>query len=103
MDVSNSAVFVHSIRPRVAVVNNGPTKGADPETMQALFSSPGIETVWQVHRNLKTTNQLNTRDAFIANQAEKCSAQFIHAAVKKDGSYALRIGASGSETAYRAR
>ena len=30
MDVSNDATFVHSLRPRVVVVNNGPKKGGEP-------------------------------------------------------------------------
>ena len=103
MDVSNSAVFVHSLRPRVVVVNNGPRKGADPETMKALISSPGLETIWQVHRNLETSKELNTSAAFIANDAEKCTARYIHASVRKDGSFSLRTGASGAEKMYAAR
>jgi competence protein ComEC len=68
MDVSNSALNVHSIRPRVVVVNNGPTKGADPDTMKTLLSSKDIETVWQLHRNLTAPAALNTKGQFIANE-----------------------------------
>jgi competence protein ComEC len=103
MDVSNSAIFVHSIRPRVVVANNGPDKGAEPETMQAVFSSPGLETVWQVHRNLKGPKELNTRAEFIANESAHCSAQFIKAVVRANGAFSLRIGAAGVEKMYGAR
>jgi hypothetical protein len=103
MDVSNSAVFVHSIRPRVVVVNNGPEKGAEPETMQAIFSSPGIETVWQVHRNLKGSKELNTRPEFIANEDAKCLARFIKATVRANGEFSVRIGNAGTEKRYAAR
>jgi competence protein ComEC len=101
MDVGNSAVFVHSIRPRVVVVNNGPMKGAEPDTMKTLLSSSGIESVWQVHRNLKTAADLNTAAKLIANEQQECAAQFIKAAVRADGSFSLRIGATGREQMYK--
>jgi len=50
LGVSNSPVLVHGIRPRVAIVNNGTPQGAlSPPSMKTLFSSPGIEDVWQIH------------------------------------------------------
>ena len=51
LDASNNTVFVHSIRPRVVVLNNAPRKGAEPVTMQTLKTSPGLETIWQMYRN----------------------------------------------------
>jgi competence protein ComEC len=103
LDVSNSALYVHSVRPRVVVVNNGPTKGAESDTMKTLLSSKEIETVWQVHRNLTGPGALNTKGQFIANEKTECSAQFIKAVVKPDGGFSLRIGTSGAETAYPRR
>src|SRR5918995_941564 len=46
---SNSPALVHAVRPRVAVINNGIRKGGQPETMRVLYSSPGLEDLWQVH------------------------------------------------------
>jgi hypothetical protein len=103
MDVSNSAVYLHSIRPRVVVVNNGPTKGAESDTMKTLLSSKEIETVWQVHRNLNAPAGLNTKGQFIANDKAECSAQFIKAVVKPDGAFSLRIGTSGAGIPYAPR
>ena len=103
MDVSNSAVYVRSIRPRVVVVNNGPAKGAEPDTMRTLLSSKGIETVWQGHRNLTTPGALNTKALFIANEKAECSARFIKAAVQPNGAFSVRIGKSGVETGYAPR
>ena len=87
----------------MVVVNNGPTKGADPDTMKTLLSSKDIETVWQVHRNLTAPGALNTKGQFIANEKTECSAQFIKAAVEPDGAFSVRIGKSGVETAYAPR
>jgi hypothetical protein len=84
-------------------VNNGPTKGADPDTMKTLLSSKDIETVWQLHRNLTAPGALNTKGQFIANEKTECSAQFIKTAVQPDGVFSVRIGRSGVETAYAPR
>ena len=35
--------LVHTVRPRVAVMNNNPTKGGVPITFKVLKSSPGLE------------------------------------------------------------
>ena len=51
-DTSNSEVLVHAIRPRVAIMNNGTRKGGWPVVMKTLFSSPGLEDVWQIHFSL---------------------------------------------------
>ena len=50
--VSNSPVLVHALRPRVAIMNNGTRKGGQPAAMQVLFSSPGLEDLWQLHFSL---------------------------------------------------
>src|SRR5262249_32312058 len=48
LGVSNSPALVHGIRPRVAIVNNGTRKGALPESMKTLFTSPAMEVVGQI-------------------------------------------------------
>ena len=49
---SNSAVLVHALHPRVAIMNNGTRKGGDPDVMKTLHSSPGLEDLWQIHFSL---------------------------------------------------
>jgi len=48
-DLSNSALLVHALRPRVAIMYNGAKKGNMPAVVQVLRSSPGLEDVWQMH------------------------------------------------------
>lgn len=102
MDVSNSAVFLRTLRPQVVVVNNGPKKGAEIDSMKTILSLPGVETVWQVHRNVQTGPSLNTAPQFIANADEKCSARFLYAAVQPDGSFVIQT-AAGSKRSYAPR
>jgi competence protein ComEC len=103
LDLSNNPVLIRSIRPRVVVVNNGPQKGAEPKTMETLFDTPGIQTVWQIHRNLQPGSQLNTASEFIANQEIDGKADFIQASASPDGNFWVRIGSGGNSRQYKAR
>jgi beta-lactamase superfamily II metal-dependent hydrolase len=71
LGVSNSPVLVHGIRPRVAIVNNGTRKGAVPETMKTLFSSPGIQDVWQIHFSQLGGQEYTVPGMFIANGTDE--------------------------------
>ncbi len=67
LGVSNSPALVHGLRPRVAIVNNGTRKGAVTETMKTLFSSPGLEDVWQIHFSQLSGQEYTVPGMFIAN------------------------------------
>jgi competence protein ComEC len=66
-DTSNSEVLVHAIRPRVVVMNNGTRKGGWPVVMKTLFTSPGLEDVWQLHFSLLGGQEYTVPGMFIAN------------------------------------
>jgi competence protein ComEC len=67
LGVSSSPALVHALRPRVAIVNNGTRKGAVPATMKTLFSSSGIEDVWQIHFSQLGGQEYTVPGMFIAN------------------------------------
>ncbi len=64
---SNSPVMVHALHPRVAIMNNGTRKGGDPETMQTIHSSPGLEDLWQLHFSTLSGQEYTVPGMFIAN------------------------------------
>jgi beta-lactamase superfamily II metal-dependent hydrolase len=66
-DTSNSAPFVHAVRPRVAVMNNGTRKGGWPVVMRTFFTSPGFEDLWQIHFSLLSGQEYTVPGMFIAN------------------------------------
>jgi beta-lactamase superfamily II metal-dependent hydrolase len=66
-DTSNAEPFVHAVRPRVAVMNNGTRKGGWPVVMRTLFSSPGFEDLWQIHFSLLSGQEYTVPGVFIAN------------------------------------
>ncbi|MGH9384179.1 MAG: ComEC/Rec2 family competence protein [Vicinamibacterales bacterium] len=64
---SNAEVLVHALRPRVAIMNNGTRKGGQPEAMKILYSSPGLEDLWQIHFSLLSGQEYTVPGLFIAN------------------------------------
>jgi beta-lactamase superfamily II metal-dependent hydrolase len=64
---SNSPVLVHALHPRVAIMNNGTRKGGEPEVMQTVHSSPGLEDLWQMHFSLLSGQEYTVPGMFIAN------------------------------------
>lgn len=103
LDVSNNPVLVHSLAPTVSVMNNGPKKGTGASTMAALRSSPGLQAMYQVHKNVRPDGaENNTADESIANHAEPCAAHFIKLSVAPDAkSYTISIPASGHSRAFQ--
>jgi competence protein ComEC len=97
LDVSNNPVLIHSLAPTVSVMNNGAKKGTSASAMAALRSSPGLQAMYQLHKNVRPDGaENNTADEFIANHAEQCTANFIKLTVASDAkSYTIAIPATG--------
>jgi len=101
---SNNPTFVRALKPRVAIIDNGPRKGGDAKTYATLKSVPEIEAIYQLHKNLAITWNDNTASAFIANDDEKCQGEFIKVSVKPDGrSYRVEIPGKKIGTDYLVR
>src|SRR5262249_53177435 len=49
LDISNNPVLIQTVRPRVAVCNNGPRKGGHPSVIGTLRRSPDIQAIYQLH------------------------------------------------------
>jgi competence protein ComEC len=87
--VSNSKILVHTIRPKVAVMNNGPRKGGEAEVFDILASSPGLEDLWQLHFAQGAGREKNRPEQFIANIESPCQAKMIKISVRKDGTFTV--------------
>ncbi|MGC4005791.1 MAG: MBL fold metallo-hydrolase [Pirellulales bacterium] len=106
LDVSNNPVLIKSLKPRVAVVNNGPKKGNMPGMYATLKTLPGLEALYQLHKNERMgEGEGNTSDEFIANAAaDKCEGNFIKLSVAPDAkTYTVSIPATKHEKTYETR
>lgn len=72
---SNSEVLVHALRPRVAIMNDGTRKGGEPETMKVVYSSPGLEDLWELHFSLLSGQEYSAPGMFIANTTDDPPAE----------------------------
>jgi competence protein ComEC len=70
LQLSNSPALVHALRPRVYIMNNGPRKGGQADPMKTVFSSPGLEDVWQIHVADFAGQEYTAPGLFIANPAD---------------------------------
>lgn len=70
IDQSGSPALVHGLHPRVVVMNNGARKGGAVPTMRTLYTSPGLEDIWQLHWANAAGLEWNAPSLFIANVEE---------------------------------
>jgi competence protein ComEC len=91
-DSSNNPTLIQALKPRVAVIDSGPRKGAEVNTFATLKSVPAIEAIYQIHRNVQTTANDNAPPDYVANDDEACQGEFIKVSVNPDGrSYSVSI------------
>jgi beta-lactamase superfamily II metal-dependent hydrolase len=104
LDISNNPVLINTVKPRVAICNNGAKKGAAASVIATLRRVDGVEAIYQLHKNLTVGEAENTDAAFIANKEEKCQGEGIGLSVAADGkSYAVKVGSEGKPREYKVR
>lgn len=104
VDSSNNPALLRALDPRVAVIDSGARKGAETETFSTLSKLPAIEAIYQLHRNLRTTDKANTMIAYIANEEEHCQGNFIQLSIQANGkSYKVSIPAKQFSRRFQTR
>jgi beta-lactamase superfamily II metal-dependent hydrolase len=68
-NAGNAPPLVLGLQPRAAIMQNGTNKGAAPDVMQTLRSSPGLD-IWQLHWSYTAGIEHNAPGVFIANLEE---------------------------------
>ena len=127
--MSNSPQLVWAMRPRVAILNNGTRKGGQPSAMKIIYSSPGLEDLWQLHFSLLSGQEYTAPGMFIANTvddqaatmprdpmtapppgpgvapppAHNGTAYWIKVSAQKDGTFTVTNQRNGFSKTYEAR
>jgi beta-lactamase superfamily II metal-dependent hydrolase len=99
-DASYPTTFA-AVRPRVAIVNNGATKGGSPEVFANLRHAPGLEAAWQLHTS-KNEGAVNLAESQTAN-LDETTGHWIKVSAKEDGTFTVSNGRTGVTQAFAAR
>jgi competence protein ComEC len=102
LDTSNAKPFVHGLKPRVAVMNNGARKGGSPAAIEIIRASPGLEDLWQIHYSI-AAKEGNVPDSFIANLDENDQGHGIKVSATADGAFTVSNQRNKFEKKYAAR
>lgn len=104
LDMSNNPLVIRSVKPSVAIMNNGERKGCMPEVFANLAATPSIQAVYQMHKNLRDDGATNNvPDEYVANleSAERCAGNYIKLSVAPDGmQYTVSIPANGHQRTF---
>jgi competence protein ComEC len=98
---SGSPAMVQALRPKAAIMNNGPKTGGDEAAWQTIHESAGTPDIWQLHYALNNDAAHNAPDEFIANRREDCTGNWIRLAARQDGSFTIQNGRNLAERVYR--
>jgi competence protein ComEC len=99
---SGPPALVHAVKPRVALMNNGATKGASPAAWRIVRDSPGLLDFWQLHTAAAGGRESNTSEPFIAN-LDDTTSHSIKVDAKQDGSFTMTNSRTGTAKTYEAR
>ncbi len=99
-DAADPATFA-AFAPRVAILNNGKSKGGSAEVLAALHQSRGLEDAWQLHRSLPPGPRFFNDDR-VANLDES-TAFWLKVSARADGSFVVTNARTGEAKAYGAR
>ena len=102
-DSSNNPVLVRTLSPTVVVVDNGPKKGGEKDSLATARSLPSVRDVYQLHRNVRE-GVPNTADALIANRDESCAGSYVKLSVDPGGkTYVLSVPSTGHQKTYETK
>lgn len=102
-DTNEHAIYA-ALKPRVAVMNNGATKGGDPATFWTVHAQPNLD-LWQLHAS-ERRGATNAPSEFIANLNNhdiEPTGHWIKLTATDDGSFTVVNGRTGFARTYPPR
>lgn len=99
---TNVPALYAALRPRVAIMNNGPTKGGSPDAFKTVHAQRDLEDLWQLHAS-RNTRVVNSPEDLIANVDEGTTGYPLRLTAFADGSFRIVNGRTGFSKAYPLR
>jgi competence protein ComEC len=84
---SNSPAFLNAIEPRVAIMDNGASKGGTPSAWDIIEKSPRLENLWQLHFSDEGGAAHNVAAEFIANPDGPDAGNYLELTAWPDGHF----------------
>jgi beta-lactamase superfamily II metal-dependent hydrolase len=98
---SNVPALYAALRPQVAIMNNGITRGGAPVAFTTLHAQTGMD-LWQLHAS-RNPGAENAPEPFIANLDDGTTAYWIKLTASEDGSFRIVNGRTGLTKRYSPR
>ena len=98
---SNVPALYAALRPQVAIMNNGVTRGGAPATFATLHAQVGMD-LWQLHAS-QNPGAENAPEPFIANLDDGTTAYWLKLTAHEDGSFRITNGRTGLTKPYSPR
>lgn len=86
---SGSPALLNGIAPRVAIMDNGATKGGSPPSWDIIRHSPRLEDLWQLHYSDEGAAAHNTGEPLIANPQGPDGGNYLKLTAWKDGTFEI--------------
>lgn len=99
---SSSTAFVDGIAPRIAVMDNGETKGGSPSVWDIIEKSPRLKNLWQLHDSAEGGERHNVAAPYIANLKGGMDGNYIRLSAYPDGRLVVYNSRTGQSTNYPA-
>ena len=92
--------IVHALKPKVAIMNNGYSKGGSIAAWQTIHDSSGLQDLWQLHFSSEGGKTHNSPEKWIANVDEQCAGKGITVSAKATGAFTVHNDRNGFEKTY---
>ena len=100
---SNSPALVDAISARVAIMDNGATKGGSTPVLDTVAKAPGLEDLWQLHYSEEGGAAHNVADRKIANLQGPDAGHYLKVTALESGRFEVYNSRNGATKAYPAK
>lgn len=102
MNMSGHPAIVDALHAKVAIMNNGETKGGTPEAWTTIHNAPGLVDIWQLHTAAAGGTKTNTSPEMTANLSGTSDVgNWLKLSAQSDGAFTVTNGRTGVSKSYK--